>query len=108
VIFFFQAEDGIRDRPAVPSGHDRPHQPGGPLQPAGTAMRAISARLQQYELIKPVTGFTPLGPISHIEVQPVKQYETYCEPCVLGEEDFWSVYVRYDPAKNKQQFGGVD
>ena len=71
-------------------------------------MRAIIARLQQYELIKPVTGFTPLGPISHIEVQPVKQYETYCEPCVLGEEDFWSVYVRYDPAKNKQQFGGVD
>jgi len=65
-------------------------------------------QLQKYDLIKPLGEFKPMGPISHVEIQPVKEYENYCEPCAHGEEDFWSVYVRYDPAKNDKAFGGVD
>ena len=71
-------------------------------------MKAIIEELQKYELIKPCVSFRPLGPISHVEIQPVKEYDGYCEPCNHGDEDFWSVYVRYDPAKNAQGFGGVD
>lgn len=71
-------------------------------------MRSIIEELRKYELIKPLAEFTPLGPISHVEIQPVKECENYCEPCPDGEEDFWSVYVRYDPLKNPDGFGGVD
>ena len=68
----------------------------------------ILDQLQKYDLIKPLGDFKPMGPISHVEIQPVKEYDGYCEPCAHGEEDFWSVYVRYDPAKNDKAFGGVD
>ena len=68
----------------------------------------ILDQLQKYDLIKPLGDFKPMGPISHVEIQPVKEYDGYCEPCAHGEEDFWSVYVRYDPAKNYKGFGGVD
>lgn len=71
-------------------------------------MKAIIEELLKYDLIKPVADFKPLGPISHIEVQPVKEHDNCCEPCAIGEEDFWSVYVRYDPTKNTYTFGGVD
>ena len=64
--------------------------------------------LQKYDLIKPLGEFKPMGPISHVEIQPVKEYGDYCEPCNAGDEDFWSVYVRYDPSKNDKHFGGVD
>jgi hypothetical protein len=64
--------------------------------------------LQKYDLIKPLGEFKPMGPISHVEIQPVKEYDDYCEPCNVGDEDFWSVYVRYDPSKNDKHFGGVD
>jgi len=63
--------------------------------------------LQKYDLIKPLGEFKPMGPISHVEIQPVKEYGDYCEPCNAGE-DFWSVYVRYDPSKNDKHFAGVD
>ena len=71
-------------------------------------MKAIIEELQKYDLIKPLSVFKPLGPISHIEVQPVKEHDNCCEPCAVGEEDFWSVYVRYDATKNADNFGGVD
>ena len=71
-------------------------------------MKAIIEELLKYELIKPIGDFKPMGPISHVEVQPVREDESYCEPCEAGEENFWSVYVRYDPAKNTGKFGGVD
>ena len=71
-------------------------------------MKSIIEELQKYELIKPCVPFKPLAPVSHVEVQPVKEDGNCCEPCEIGEEDFWSVYVRYDPQKNDQTFGGVD
>lgn len=71
-------------------------------------MKAIIEKLQKYDLIKAAADFKPLGPISNIEIQPVKEYEDYCEPCEAGTADFWSVYVRYNPSKNDIQFGGVD
>jgi hypothetical protein len=64
-------------------------------------------QLQKYDLIKPLGEFKPMGPISHVEIQPVKEYDGYCEPCTDGEEDFWSVYVRYDPSKNDKGFDGA-
>ena len=54
--------------------------------------------LQKYDLIKPLGEFKPMGPISHVEIQPVKEYDDHCEPCNEGDENFWSVYVRYDPS----------
>src|SRR4051812_40850636 len=71
-------------------------------------LKAIIDQLQRYELIKPLTQFKPMGPISHIEVQPIREDEGVSEPCEIGEEHYWSVYVRYDPGKNDQKFGGVD
>ncbi|SRR5258707_817721 len=71
-------------------------------------LKSIIEELQRYELIKPLTQFKPLGPISHIEVQPIREDEGVSEPCEHGEEHYWSVYVRYDPAKNDTHFGGVD
>lgn len=71
-------------------------------------MKSIIEQLQKYDLIKPIGEFKPMGPISQIEIQPVREYDNCCEPCAIGEEDFWSVYVRYDPAKNTDKFGGVD
>ena len=71
-------------------------------------MKSIIEELQRYELIKPLTRFTLMGPISHIEIQPIREDEGVSEPCEYGEEHYWSVYVRYDPDKNNQQFGGVD
>jgi hypothetical protein len=67
----------------------------------------IFSDLDKYELIEPYTRFTPLGQISAIEIQPVKDYGDYSEPCEIGMEDFWSVYVRYVPQRNNG-FGGVD
>jgi len=71
-------------------------------------VKSIIEQLQKYDLIKPIGEFKPMGPVSHIEIQPVKEHEDYCEPCPHGEEHFWSVYVRYDPSKNDKGFGGVD
>ena len=73
-----------------------------------TRIKSIIEELQKYDLIKPDGEFRPLGPVSHIEVQPVREHEGYCEPCEPGEENFWSVYVRYDPARNDDRFGGAD
>jgi hypothetical protein len=71
-------------------------------------MKSIIEELQKYELIKPGVPFKPLGPVSNIEVQPIREEDGVSEPCEIGEEHYWSVYVRYDPAKNEKQFGGVD
>jgi len=71
-------------------------------------IKSTTGERQEYELIKPDAAFHPLGPVSHIEVHPVREYEGYCEPCTLGEESFWSVYVRYAPRSNGQPFGGAD
>lgn len=58
------------------------------------AVKAVLDHFQQYDHIKPLSEFKPLGPISHVEIQPVREHENCCEPCAVGEEDFWSVYVR--------------
>ena len=71
-------------------------------------MKSIIEELQKYDLIKPLAEFKPLCRISHIEIQPVKEHDDYCEPCAHGDEDFLSVYVRYDPSANLMAFGGVD
>ena len=71
-------------------------------------MKAIIEELLKYDLIKPVSEFKPMGPISHVEVQPVREEEGYSEPCEPDEAHYWSVYVRYDPARNAPAFGGVD
>lgn len=71
-------------------------------------MKSTSKQFQKYDLIKPLAEFKPLGPISHVEIQPVRQYDDYCEPCNYGDEDFWSVYVRYVPSNNDKAFGGLD
>jgi hypothetical protein len=71
-------------------------------------LKTVVDDYEQYDHIKPLAAFKPLGPISHVEIQPVREYESYCEPCEPGKETFWSVYVRYDPSKNDKAFGGVD
>jgi hypothetical protein len=71
-------------------------------------MKSASKQLHKYDLIKPLAGFKPLGPISHFEIQPVKQYDDYCELCNYGDEDFWFIYVRYVPSNSNKASGGVD
>ena len=72
-------------------------------------MSNILDDLQNFEFIQPYGNFKPQGPISRIEIQPVKRDDDgNCEPCAIGEERFWSVYVRYDPKKSSHGFGGVD
>jgi hypothetical protein len=70
-------------------------------------MSDILSDIQNYEMIEPYLGFKPLGPIANIEIQPVKDDGENCAPCAVGEEDFWSVYVRNEPSQN-DGFGGVD
>jgi hypothetical protein len=71
-------------------------------------MKSIIDLLQECEPILTYDPFIPLGPIANLEVAPVKEYEDCCEVCPAGQEDFWSVYIRYDAKRNSDGFGGVD
>ena len=70
-------------------------------------MSDILSDIQTYELIEPYLGFKPQWPIASIEVQPVREEDGHCSLCEIGNEHFWSVYVRY-ARQSPRGFGGVD
>src|ERR1017187_2628724 len=85
-------DGGIRSRSRTAQGLLRPRPrltQCRPRQGTGAAMtrHILPDQQQRYDLIKPLGEFKPMGPISHVEIQPVKEYDGYCEPWAYGEGD---------------------
>lgn len=50
-----------------------------------------------------------LGKFNELEVHPCMEVEPGIIEQVEPEDaEFWSVYIRYDPTQNKDNFGGLD
>lgn len=63
--------------------------------------------------IKLVVEAIPQHAFNALEIHPCREYEkgtptAFVEQCEPSEAEFWSVYVRYNPKTNKEEFGGLE